>query len=55
MTQEDEPWLKLCQLAAVEKDPDKLMALVKEINDLLEARERRRPQLGIQRPQQSTR
>ena len=35
---EDERWLKLCQQAAVEQDPEKLLQLVKEINDLLEAR-----------------
>ena len=35
---EDERWLRLCAQAAVEKDRDKLLALVREINELLEAR-----------------
>jgi hypothetical protein len=39
-----ERWMELCRQAAIEQDPDKLLALVKEINDLLEAKERR---LGI--------
>jgi len=34
----------LCEQAAVEQDPRKLMELVMEINNLLEAKERR---LGI--------
>jgi hypothetical protein len=40
----DEPrerWLELCQLAAKEQDPAKLLALVSEINRLLEQREAR--------------
>jgi hypothetical protein len=36
----DEKWVELCRLAAIEKDPQKLLALVKEINDLLEARDK---------------
>ena len=39
-----ERWMELCEQAANEQDPAKLMALVKEINDLLETKERR---LGI--------
>ncbi|HWY56976.1 MAG TPA: hypothetical protein VNZ03_21090 [Terriglobales bacterium] len=35
----EERWLELCQQAVIEKDPTKLMALVAEINRLLEARE----------------
>lgn len=35
----DERWKKLCAQAAVERDPDKLLALVKEINNLLEERD----------------
>jgi hypothetical protein len=35
----DERWKKLCAQAAVERDPAKLLALVEEINNLLEARE----------------
>ena len=36
-----ERWFQLCQLAAVEQDSEKLNLLVKEINDLLEAKETR--------------
>jgi hypothetical protein len=34
-----ERWLKLCELAAVEQDPEKLLELVREINRLLRERE----------------
>jgi hypothetical protein len=33
-----ERWMKLCAEAANEKDPDKFLELIKEINDLLEAK-----------------
>jgi len=36
-----ERWLELCELAANEQDPKKLMALVQEINRLLEEKEQR--------------
>ena len=36
-----ERWFQLCQQAAVEQDPDKLLTLIKEINNLLEDKERR--------------
>ena len=36
-----EIWMHLCEQAAVEQDPDKLMDLIKEINRLLEEKERR--------------
>ena len=36
-----ERWFQLAQLAAVEQDPDKLIALVQEINRLLEEKEQR--------------
>jgi hypothetical protein len=36
-----EIWMQLCERAATEQDPDKLMELVKEINRLLEEKERR--------------
>ena len=39
-----ERWMQLCEQAAIEQDPEKLLALVREINDILEAKERR---LGI--------
>jgi hypothetical protein len=44
MRQNTERWMQLCAQAAIEQDPDKLLALVQEINDLLEEKERR---LGI--------
>ena len=31
-----ERWMELCEQAAIEKDPKKLLALVREINDLLD-------------------
>jgi len=39
-----ECWMGLCAQAADKQDPQKLLVLVKEINDLLEEKERR---LGI--------
>lgn len=33
--------LELCQLGANEQDPEKLLAIVKEINDILAARAKR--------------
>jgi hypothetical protein len=36
-----ERWKVLCEQAAVEQDPIKLHDLVKEISDLLEAKEKR--------------
>ncbi len=36
-----ERWKVLCEQAAVEQDPAKLHELIKEINDLLEAKEAR--------------
>ena len=47
MQEKTERWLELCAQAATEQDPDKLMKLVKEINELLEMKERR---LGIIKP-----
>lgn len=46
-----ERWMELCAQAAVEQDPVKLMQLVREINSLLEEKERR---LGITPPQQTS-
>jgi hypothetical protein len=48
--------MELCELAAAEQDGKKLMELVKQINDLLEEKERR---LGVlprkpDKPQQHT-
>jgi hypothetical protein len=36
-----ERWLELCEQAAVEQDPKKLIALVTEINRLLDEKRRR--------------
>jgi hypothetical protein len=38
---QDERWRILCQEASTEKDPDRMAVLVKEINDLLEAKQKR--------------
>lgn len=38
---EKERWMHLCELAAKEQDPAKLMALVAEINSILESKEQR--------------
>ena len=34
-------WQKLCELAATEQDPERLMVLIEEINELLLAKEKR--------------
>jgi hypothetical protein len=47
-----ERWMELCAQAADEQDPQKLLALVKEINDLLEEKERRLGVLPPKRTQQ---
>jgi hypothetical protein len=36
-----ERWFQLCQLAAVERDPAKMLVLITEINDLLQEKEKR--------------
>jgi hypothetical protein len=36
-----ERWMELCEMAVKEQDPAKLMALVAEINRILEAKEQR--------------
>ena len=36
-----ELWIQLCEQAAVEQDPKRLLELVTRINDLLEQKERR--------------
>lgn len=35
-----ERWRELCALAAAEQDSDRLLALIREINSLLERKER---------------
>jgi hypothetical protein len=39
--QNGERWRELCEQAAIEQDPQRLLELMREINDLLEAKERR--------------
>jgi hypothetical protein len=46
-----ERWKELCARAAEEQDGEKLVELVKQINDLLEEKERR---LGVLRSQKKT-
>ena len=41
MQEQRERWMQLCEQAATEQDPEKLMVLINEINQLLEAKERR--------------
>ena len=36
-----ERWLELCEQAATEQDPKKLLSLIEEINKLLEAKQHR--------------
>ena len=44
-----EQWRQLCELAAIEQDPERLIALVREINRLLEEKEQ-----GLKHSQQPT-
>ena len=39
--EERERWEELCRLAADERDPNRLMELIEEINRLLEQKEQR--------------
>ena len=39
-----EQWMELCDQVAHEQDPDKVLELVKKLNEMLEEKERR---LGI--------
>jgi hypothetical protein len=41
MEENREKWMELCERAAQEQDPEKLMELIAEINRLLDAKERR--------------
>jgi hypothetical protein len=41
MEENRERWMQLCEQAANEQDPEKLMKLVAEINLLLEAKQKR--------------
>ena len=42
----EKDWRELCQAAAIEKDPDKLMALVDKINKAL-GELRRKPEFAV--------
>ena len=50
MQDKTERWMELCAQVATEQDPKKLMAMVKEVIELLQAKERR---LGILPPQET--
>ena len=54
MQDHQEEWLKLCEQAAIEQDPQKLFQLVRRINELLEAKEKRL-QARVQPPSSSER
>ena len=41
MENNKEKWMELCAQAAKEQDPEKLMELISQINQMLEAKERR--------------
>ena len=41
MDENRERWMQLCEQAANEQDPEKLMKLIAEINLLLEAKQKR--------------
>jgi hypothetical protein len=50
--QKKEEWMHLCEMAANEQDSEKLLALVKEINRLLEEKEARRSAKADRRARQ---
>jgi hypothetical protein len=41
MQDNKERWMELCAQASIEQDPERLLALVEEINRLLEDKQRR--------------
>jgi|HubBroStandDraft_6_1064221.scaffolds.fasta_scaffold00011_127 hypothetical protein len=43
-------WMELCRLASGEQDPQKLLALIKAINDRLDAKEETVPDKAPSRP-----
>jgi hypothetical protein len=47
--EQKERWLQLCEQAAVEQDAEKLLALIQEINRILEEKELRLKR-GVARP-----
>lgn len=44
MKEKTERWMELCKLVAKEQDPDRMLELIEELNELLEAKQQR---LGI--------
>jgi hypothetical protein len=48
MQQNEERWIELCRQAAVEMHPDKLLRLVREINELFRAK--RETHTRVQKP-----
>jgi hypothetical protein len=42
----EEKWKELCKQASTEQDPEKLLALIQEINRLLDERMNPKPPLG---------
>jgi hypothetical protein len=47
LNEEKQKWIELCKLAAEEQDPEKFMALVREMNRLVAAKEERLEQAQI--------
>ncbi len=47
MRENTERWMELAKLAANEQDPQKMLELVQEINDLLEQKEKRLTHLPV--------
>jgi len=45
-----ELWMTLCEQAAVEQDPVRLLELMEQINDLLEQKERRLTEKRLNQP-----
>jgi hypothetical protein len=47
MRENTERWMELAKLAANEQDPQKMLELVQEINDLLEQKQKRLAHLPV--------
>jgi hypothetical protein len=45
-----EEWLELCRQASIEQDPEKLFQLVRRMNDLLDAEDKRLRARSVQPP-----
>ena len=50
-----ETWMQLCELAAQERDPVKLMALIAQIDRLLETKQQRVTRAPAENPAGNTR